>query len=71
MDEHTRLLSEFGDTVGEWADAQLRLGNYDCSREELIRYACNQLRDLQEQKKKPVRTFREQCESMEGGMGAG
>lgn len=67
--ENVKLAS--GLTYGEWADEQLALGNYDCTRDELIQYCHKQQQELKNQCEKPIRKFREQCESMEGGMGSG
>ena len=67
--ENMKLAS--GLTYGEWADEQLALGNYDCTRDELIQYCYKQQQEFERQCEKPTRTFREQYESMEGGMGSG
>ena len=59
-----------GLTYGQWADEQLRLGNYDCTREDLIAYCDREMRRYEKLKQTRIPTIQERLESMEGGMGA-
>ena len=74
MNEHHKLGN--GRTIGEWADKRLADGTWDAcidnpNRQELIKYAINQIEECERINKISKRSFKEQCESIEGGLGAG
>ena len=59
-----------GMTYGEWADQQLKTGECEGTRDELIAYCDEQMREFERSLRIPRRTMRETMDSMEGGLGS-